>query len=600
MRYLIAAVISTIWLPVCGQTTSSLFSVPDYPQRHFRDPLGIPISLAANFGELRPDHYHMGLDIRTQHRENLPVYAAADGYVARVQIGPFGFGQAIYVRHPGGYTTVYGHLNRFFPALAAYVKQQQYRQQSWQVDLNIPSTLFPVMQGQQIAWSGNTGGSQGPHLHFEIRLTDEGVNLNPLLFGLPVEDRVAPRISGLAWYDGNEGVYDQQPHILPVQQGRLPAGAVLTVPVTRICFAISASDAQSGSSNPNGIYRAALYDGNRAVIGFQLDRISYEDTRNINAHIDYKTRIMGGPFLQQLFFLPGYPFPSIYRVPGPNGGMDPAAAHPAGGWKAGSTDGLIDLGDGRPHDIRIEVSDTRGNKTSLAFAVQYRSGAVAPGKVPAIDSASIAEAAGTKEYYPGMVDGQETADYAFFLGERSLYDSANIGVTVGTGLSIPGGVTPVYAIGPRWIPLLDPVLVRLRLSDSPSTSRVVMVCFDGSEMDVQLPEWTGAWASARFREFGNFQLVSDTIPPVITPVGPLEGADLRHAGGIALRVRDNLGAPRHFRAELDGHWICFTNDKGLAYIYKFDEHCMPGLHTLHVTVEDIAGNRTGQEYHFHR
>jgi len=117
--------------------------------------------LAANFGELRPNHFHMGLDIRTQHRENLPVYAAADGYVARIQIGPFGFGQAIYIRHPGGYTTVYGHLNRFFPALAAFVEQQQYRQQSWQVDLVVPPDLFPVKRGQPIAWSGSTGGGSG-------------------------------------------------------------------------------------------------------------------------------------------------------------------------------------------------------------------------------------------------------------------------------------------------------------------------------------------------------------------------------------------------------------------------------------------------------
>src|SRR5579872_2356405 len=128
-----------------------------YPQGYFRDPLAIPMSLAANFGELRPDHYHMGLDIRTQHRENLPVFAAADGYVARVSIAPFGFGQAIYLVHPNGYTTVYGHLNRFFPALAAYVARQQYKLESWQVDLTPSPGLFPVKKGSLIAYSGNTG-----------------------------------------------------------------------------------------------------------------------------------------------------------------------------------------------------------------------------------------------------------------------------------------------------------------------------------------------------------------------------------------------------------------------------------------------------------
>jgi len=607
MKYLFAAVIPLCCLTAFAQPSSSLFTVPDYPQQYFRDPLDIPMILAANFGELRPNHFHMGLDIRTQHRENLPVYAAADGYVARIQIGPFGFGQAIYIRHPGGYTTVYGHLNRFFPALAAFVEQQQYRQQSWQVDLVVPPDLFPVKRGQPIAWSGSTGGSEGPHLHFEIRLTDGDVNLNPLLFGLPVEDRVAPKITRLAWYDGGQGIYDQHAHILPVQSGHIAGGVVLTVPVSRIGFSISASDAQSGSSNPNGIYRAVLYEDDAPVIGFQLDHISYDNTRNINAHIDYKTRWMGGPFLQQLFFLPGYPFPSIYRIPGPTGGVDPAvrdsdtlqrrrvAAPPA--------DGFIDLSDGRPHKIRIDVTDTRGNRTALVFSVQGR-----PGAVPAEDTAA------GKRFYPGMVDGIETEDYAFYLGERSLYDSVRIGATVsgypGSGLSLPGGITPVYTIGARWIPLLDPMMVRLRLPDrnemtaggveAASADKIVLVCFDGDEKDVQLPEWKGGWASARFREFGNFQLVYDSIPPVITPIGPLEGADLSHAARIAFRIHDNLGALRRFRAELDGRWLCFTNDKALAYIYKFDQHCPPGPHALKVTVEDVAGNRSEKEYHFNR
>ncbi len=325
-------------------TLQQLFPPANYPQDYFRNPLDIPMSLAANFGELRPNHYHMGLDIRTQHRENLPVYAAADGYVARVEIEPAGFGQAIYIRHPNGYTTVYGHLNQFFPALAAYVHEQQYRQQSWQVDLTIPPSLFPVKKGEFIAYSGSTGGSQGPHLHFEIRLTAGEINLNPLLFGLPVPDGTPPTILRLAWYDRNQGIYEQSPHILPVRRNvgphtaasrtmsatpvtpataTTPATAatadwsitpsLLVVPTPVISFALSAFDSQSGSTNPNGIYGASLYIDNDAVIGFRMDSISYDHTRNINAHIDYKTRQTGGPFLQQLFFLSGYPAPAIYR-----------------------------------------------------------------------------------------------------------------------------------------------------------------------------------------------------------------------------------------------------------------------------------------------
>src|SRR5580658_10388762 len=138
MRYLLTVMVSLCWLPVPAQSPASLFVASEYPQHYFRDPLGIPMSLAANFGELRPNHYHMGLDIRTQKKVNLPVYAAADGYIARVVIEPGGFGQAIYINHPNGYTTLYAHLNKFIPALAAYVQGQQYKLQSWKVAIDIP------------------------------------------------------------------------------------------------------------------------------------------------------------------------------------------------------------------------------------------------------------------------------------------------------------------------------------------------------------------------------------------------------------------------------------------------------------------------------
>jgi hypothetical protein len=215
-----------------------------------------------------------------------------------------------------------------------------------------------------------------------------------------------------------------------------------------------------------------------------------------------------------------------------------------------------------------------------------------------------------------MVDGLELPDCAFYLGEKSLYDSATIGSTVvgypGWGKSLGGGVSSTFAIGEPWIPLLDPVLVRIRYTrpvppDSmadkglaSSVDHIVMVCFNGADRDIQRPEWRQGWASARFGEFGDFQLVDDRTPPVITPLQPLDNADLGRARRIAFSVKDDLGSIRDFRAELDGAWLCFTNDKAKAYIYTFDEHCPAGRHTLKVSVEDAAGNRTVKEYHFTR
>src|SRR5579871_797001 len=335
--------LSASFLFVATLSFAQLFPSKNYPQGYFRDPLNIPISLAGNFGELRPNHYHMGLDIRTEKRENLPVFAAADGYIAKVKIEPEGFGQAIYINHPNGYTTLYAHLNEFFPALAAYIKKQQYKSESWKIFLNIPPGMFPVKKGDLIALSGSTGGSQAPHVHFEIRNTATDINYNPMLFGLPIPDNTEPTLLRLAIYDKSKSIYEQSPKIFPVHkingEYSIPGG-LINSNFSQIGFAISAFDTQSGSANPNGIFQAALYNNEKAVIGFEMNNIGYDNTRNINAHIDYKTKTNSNIYLQQLFRLPGYAN-SIY--------------YPA------NASGIIDISDGTTHTIKIEVKDPYGN-----------------------------------------------------------------------------------------------------------------------------------------------------------------------------------------------------------------------------------------------
>jgi murein DD-endopeptidase MepM/ murein hydrolase activator NlpD len=187
-----------------------------YPQGYFRHPLLIPMQLVANFGEIRTNHWHMGLDIRTQQRENLPVYAAAEGYVARVVVEPGGFGQAIYIAHPNGYTTLYAHMNGFFPALQQHVVSQQYAKESWRINQAFSPEQFPLNKGDYIGLSGNTGGSAGPHVHFEIRDTKTEKVLNPLLFKFPIPDAVPPSVVRLALYDRNQSTFLQSPQLLAI------------------------------------------------------------------------------------------------------------------------------------------------------------------------------------------------------------------------------------------------------------------------------------------------------------------------------------------------------------------------------------------------
>ena len=224
----------------------SIAQPPSYLKNYFRNPLNISMDLAANFGELRPSHWHMGLDIRTNQKENLPVFAAADGYIAHIGIRPQSFGRFIVINHPNGLSTLYGHLNDFFPELEKYVTEQQYKQESWEIEIDFEKNMFPVAKGSFIAFSGNTGGSQGPHLHFEIFDTKTTKRLNPLLFEFSIWDDVPPNLVKLAMYDRNKSVYEQTPvffYLKNTDSGYIiPRQPVLKTGWNKISFAIHTID----------------------------------------------------------------------------------------------------------------------------------------------------------------------------------------------------------------------------------------------------------------------------------------------------------------------------------------------------------------------
>lgn len=550
------------------------FPAKEYPQNDFIYPVEATISLSANFGELRSNHYHMGLDCRTNQTENKRVKAAADGYVMRVTVAPFGFGRAIYVRHPNGYTTVYGHLNKFYPALETYLTEQQYLMETWAIDLEMNPEQFPVKQGQFIAYSGNTGGSMGPHLHFEIRDNDANKVYNPLLFNMPIPDKVPPTLVSLYMYDRCKSTYSQTPRHLPIKriaEGRYATNqAVIPIHTDRISFGIHANDKQSGSNNPNGIYEAVIYLDGNALTGFQLDDIDYLETRYLNAHIDYKKKAEGGPYVQHLSRLPGYP---------------------QGVYRDFASDGVIELTDNLVHDVKIVVKDPNGNASELSFKIQQ-------GKITENAGPLNASFYDRHQFHPGFVNVYEDEQVHLYLPETALYDSVTF-THAQKASTRAGSVSNVFTLLSGVVPSHNYFTVKIKPTQNTDSieDKILMKQSWGSRTDYVKAERQGDWYVARFRTFGDFELIADTTPPVIG--GIANGANLSGSSRIVFTPRDNTGI-KSFNAYVDGQWLLFTNDKGRNYIYVFDERVSKGKHQLRVVVEDLAGNVSEREITFTR
>jgi hypothetical protein len=530
-----------------------------YPQNYFRHPLDIPMQLVANFGEIRANHWHMGLDIRTQQKVNLPVFAAADGYVSRIVVEPGGFGQAIYIDHPNGYTTLYAHLNAFFPALADYVKKQQYAKQSWNIDIPIPANLFPVKKGTFIARSGSTGGSEGPHVHFEIRDTKTGKCLNPLLFNFPIADAVAPTIYRLAMYDRNKSTYEQTPQVITLKKEgskyKLPS-ELLRVGSDKISFAINAVDHFSGTLNPNGIYCAEIMIDDKPVSQFVLNNIGYDETRYINAQVDLPYKSRGGPTLQQISPLPG-----AMKV----------------AYDVFNGTGIIELKDREPHNIDIEVQDANKNTSTIHFSVQYD---------PTLTKPYLPSP--VQELVPGQVNVVELDAFELFTTESTLYDSIHVNYEMVSNKET-GAVSAMHKFLTAGIPAHDLFTVRIKPDidiTADQRDKLVIKNISGSRTFVSKASWQNGWLSARFRQFGTFQAFIDTTPPAVNA----PPTNLSKTSRLVFTPRDNFNTIKSFRGEVDGKWLCFSNDKGKTWIYQFDEKFPRGAHELKLTIQDEAGN----------
>ena len=560
-------IFSKLMVAICIIHTIITNAQNTYPQNYFRNPLNIPMQLAANFGAVRGNHFHMGLDLRTNSQENLSVLAAADGYVSRIKVERYGFGNAVYITHPNGYTTVYAHLNKYYDPLDAYVKEKQYKDEKWEQDISFQPGQFPVTKGQLIALSGNTGGSAGPHLHFEIRDTKTEECLNPLLFGFAIPDHIAPIVSGLYWYDRRFSTYEPGANGVTVRKsGNTYTAEVIRVSSPLISFGIKAVDKADQGFNL-GIYQADLLMDGKRIFGFSIDKVSYDDTRYLNGCIDYTKFIRDKTSIQHLSALPGMKLQN-YSIPG--------------------LSGIISLQDGALHTIEIVLKDARGNTSRLITKVQ-------------LSAAVAAVSPSAKSIMPGEAKTMLTDHSEINFSKNAFYDA----VTLNPYEKTDGGMSAVsnpLVLHTPYVPVHDYYTVKMKAASKLSKEekdRVVMVLDYGSDQETVKAKWNGDQAEGQFNRLGTVKLILDeSLPSVDT--GWKEGAMIS-GSTLRLKGKTKVGDIVSFRAELDGKWLCFARSKD-DFIYTFDEKCPKGSgsHTLKVTTVNTAGNTNVQTFGFQR
>jgi murein DD-endopeptidase MepM/ murein hydrolase activator NlpD len=565
--------LSLIFLTGFAQA-QQIFSNNKYPLVDFRSPLDIvPPALAGSFGELRPNHFHSGMDYRTNQREGYPVYAIADGYISRLRVQNSGFGLALYINHPNGYTSVYGHFQRFNPKIATQVKTIQNQKKSYEIDEFPNSIQIPVRKGEVIAYTGNTGSSGGPHLHFEVRDTKTEATINPQLFGFEIPDNIPPVIYSMYVYRLNKKSFNE---FTPKQYFQVIGGAgnyklnkVNTINLSgEVGFGIIATDKHNGASGINGVYSIELELDGKTVFTSSLEKFKFENSKAINSHIDYPTFINTRKSIQKSFVDPGNPL-TIYSNLVNNG--------------------RIDFSDGKLHELKYIITDSKGNKSILPFNVQADNKSTI--STPEQSPGTLYSYANQNEFNNGEVK--------VIFPKGTLYNDLNFYYKT---LPKPAGnaYSAVHQIQNSLTPLHTGFEIWIKADSSLSKYKEKALIVNTGRSS-QGGYFENGYVKAKPRNFGAFFIAIDTLPPTLTPINISDGKNMAGISKMSFKLRDNLSGIKSFNGFIDGKWILMEFDtKSASLWHTFDDRTSPGKHTLEVIVTDMKDNNRNYSITFYK
>ncbi len=543
----------------------------------FRSPVNYHFSLAGSFGEIRMNHFHSGIDIRTDGVEGKPIYAIADGYVARVFVSSGGFGKALYLAHPNGYTSVYGHLKSFAGNIGSWVKTHQYQKESFVIDTEVPVGLLKVRKGDIVAYSGNSGSSAGPHLHFEIRDSKTQEIIDPLKFGLKPADRISPQVSWIKIYPFDESSLvnsEHQPLLIPVtgKDGNYSLRLSDSLKLSgNIFFGIETNDHSGGSGFRTGVPNIQLSVDGIMVYSHNIDRFLFSETRYVNSLMDYPAYMKTKHKIQRSYIAPNNQLRIYGQV---------------------ANRGVIGFTDRKVHKIQYTLKDVFGNTSRLIFYVQSIPPASGKPQKRSLQNASAQRPLNCKTSHFIEQQGVQLK-----IPEGALYEDLDFEYDASP--PVPGAFSMVHHLHNPFTPLHAFCTLSIKPRDlhkSLTTKALIVKIEAGNRIYSKGGKFENGVITTQIREFGNYAVMVDTIPPIIRPVNIFPNKKLVKQSTISLKISDNLSGIKTYRGTLNGKWILMDYDqKNNLLTYSFDHRIQAGKNLFQLSLTDAAGNTSKYE-----
>ena len=545
------------------------FAQDSIPTTYFNNPIEIPLILSGSFGELRTDHFHSGIDLKTQQQVGIPVYASADGFVSRIKVSHFGYGKALYIKHPNGYSTVYAHLKKYGDSIQSYLKNAQYKKEVYEIELFPEANQLKVKKGDLIAYTGNSGGSEGPHLHFEIRDSNSRP-MNPLLFGIEISDTKKPIVSSVFAYPLSKDAQINQSEnrvkirLIPQKDGSYNAENITAF--GKIGFGISTYDQQNGASNKNGIYKIDTYCNGKEKFKIAFEKFSFAETRYLNRFIDYEYFKNNKSRVQKLFRQTNNPL-SIIQLEDENG--------------------FIDVQNQLNYIYKIEVTDFKNNKVSISIPIKGEELAIVKKRESNI----------TKDFiYANEATSITKGKFNIYIPTNSFYEDVYLNINA---------KEDTLVLHKNTIPLHKSIIISTDVSnynDEDINKLYIGRLNYKKEPYYNFTSRKGNKLTAYTKTLGSFVLVTDKSDPKIKALNFEDNKWISKNKTLKIKITDLLSGISSYRATINGKFILMEyNYKKDVLTYDFDDQIISeSENNLKLIVIDNVGNNATFEATFFR